>query len=149
MNDKSDYDLVDKVFGDVCDKVDEVGFENLSKPEQYIWAIYLLTEEVRNGGFHQYLSNSFSDDALVALEGLQEVGATEVANVCKELFALLPGGKPAPTQEERQDQLDAVDDAMGEDAFDERRWQLEERFYGLLDDLHERMVAFVRAKVLS
>ncbi len=99
---------------------------------------------MRNGGFHQYLSNSFSDDALVALEGLQEVGATEVANVCKELFALLPGGKPAPTQEERQDQLDAVDDA-----FDERRWQLEERFYGLLDDLHERMVAFVRAKVLS
>ena len=149
MDGKEAHELLVEVFDEICDKADEVGFKNLSKLEQYVFAIWQLDAEVCNGGFHQYMVNSFSDHALVALEGLEEMGARDIAEVCKKFFALLPGGKPAATDEERQEQLEAVEDAMGEEAFDEQCAKLEERLYGLNGDLYERMAAFVRAKGLG
>lgn len=126
-----------------------VGFDRLSRAEQVFSIIWALEAEVNNGGFSQYMFNSAGDNAALAPGALREVGAVAAAEVCERFYALLPGGAPARTRDERQAQLDSVAASVGEDRFEEVSVELEQRFYALEDDLRVRMVDHARANDLA
>lgn len=129
--------------------LERAGFDGLSKAEQVFVVIWELEAEVNNGGFSQYMFNSYGDHASLAPGALREVGATAAAEVCERFFAMLPGGAPARTQDERQEQLDSAAAARGEERFEEDCVDLERRFYALEDDLRVRMVEWSRAHDLT
>jgi len=129
----------------VCARQQQLGFDGLSKPEQVFAVIWMLEAELNNGGFSQYLFNSSGDEAALATPALREVGAAAAAEVCEQFYALLPGGAPARTQDERQAQLDSAAAKRGEDEFEEECQRLEQRFYALEDDLRKRLVGYLRA----
>ncbi len=137
------------VWGGICADLERLGFDGLPKPEQVFAVIWMLEAEVENGGFSQYMFNSSGDQAALAPGALREVGAPAAAEVCERFYALLPGGAPARTQDERQAQLDSAAAARGEGRFEEDCKELEQRFYALEDDLRMRMVDYSRANDLA
>jgi hypothetical protein len=70
------------------------------------------------------------------------VGADQAANVCERFFAMLPGGTPLSDRNARQEQLEAAEAALGQDAFDNACQVLEREFYALEGDLSDRLWAF-------
>jgi RimJ/RimL family protein N-acetyltransferase len=130
------------VWERLCDRQDQVGFEKLSRPAQVLAAIWMLQCEVDNGGFPQWMFNSYGDHAELAVTGLRELGAVKAADVCECFFALL-GGLPAGDRDAREEKMHAVADAIGEGAFEQATRPLEEAFYALEDDLRERLYRFV------
>lgn len=116
-------------------------------PEQAFAAIWDLEGEINSGGFSGYLFNSAGDDAALARETLEAIGATESLAVFDDFLALLPGGSAGATQDDRQEQLDRMNEALGEDEVEERLGALDQRFYATQDDLRARLFAFASAKL--
>lgn len=141
--------LLKRAWDRVFANEQRVGFDGLSRSEQVFSVIWALEAEVNNGGFSQYMFNSAGDQAALAPGALREVGAGGVAEVCERFYALLPGGAPARTQDERQAQLDAVAASLGEEQFEQVSAELEQRFHALEDDLRVRMVDYSRANGLT
>jgi len=141
----------DAILCSVCDRVsaraEEVGFENLTRPEQVFDAIWWLEAEVNNGGFDQYMFNSAGDRCELVLDALAEVGAHATAEICREMYAMMPDGRPSTDRFTRQDQLELAHSTMGEE-FGERCTALDHRFYDTEDDLRTLMVAYVHANNL-
>lgn len=127
----------------------EVGFDGLGHAERVFVAIWNLETEVNNGGFDQYLFNSSGDHARFVLDALREVGAGPIADICEQVYGILPGGAPATERDERQGQLEAAEQALGEAELMARFGALEQRFYALEDGLRELLVAYVRAHGLA
>jgi hypothetical protein len=98
----------------------------------------MLVAEVENGGLAQYLFNSHGGEGMLAVEALQEMGASQLASDLRAALASLPGGHPAATQDERQAQIDALDpDALTLERFDDA-------FYAAERSLKELMAAHAR-----
>ncbi|HUH04568.1 MAG TPA: DMP19 family protein [Kofleriaceae bacterium] len=124
------------------------GFHRMSHEDQVFYRVWMLEAEVTNGGFWQYIFNSSGGHAITALDSLREIGAHEIAAICERFYALLPGGRPAPFQRQRQDQLEQMMDRLGDEGFDAACNELDNAFYALLDDLHLKLFAFIREDVL-
>lgn len=123
----------------------EVGFASLDHPSRVFLAIWELEAELNNGGFSQWMFNSAGDHAEFAVAALREVGASDAAAACERFFALMPGGRPSPDRDTRQQQLDAASEAAGEDAFEDACSALEQEFYALEDDLRNRLYTHARS----
>lgn len=128
----------------ICEEEQARGFAGLSYADQVFHCIWMLEAELNNGGFSQYMFNSYGDHALATVNALREVGANGLAAVCESFFALLPGGTPAADQDSRQDQIDEVAERMGEDAFEEACSKLEAEFYAGEDELRRQLVRYIR-----
>lgn len=148
MDVKEAEGILFRAWDRVCAREQKLGFGNLRRAEQVFVSIWMLEAEVNNGGFSQYMFNSAGDQGEFVLEALREVGAGPVAETCEQFYVMLPGGRPARTQDERQAQLDSAADIIGEVEFEERCGVLEQRFYALEEDLRSLVVAYVRANGL-
>jgi hypothetical protein len=82
--------------------------ERLSLLEKKLIAVDDLRAEVDNGGFQQYFSNGAADRSALALQGLREMGATQMARVVQRAMSVFPGGKPPAALESRQKAMAAV-----------------------------------------
>ncbi len=122
-----------------------VGFAKLDRADQLFIVIWELEAEVNNGGFSQWMFNSFGGQPELAVVALRELGASAVADVCERFFALLPGGRPESDRDARQSQLEAAEAQHGEKAFEDACSALEEEFYSLEDDLRDRLWSLVRS----
>ncbi len=114
--------------------------ESFTEAERTLLLIEELEYQVGNGGLSQYFDNC-GDQALMALEGLRRVGASESASILAE--ALIPFGVagPDPDPERRLVQLDALDSA-------EEHWDtLSERFMGYRDGLPVLKDKWVKANL--
>lgn len=131
----------------VSGELDE-GFHRMAPEDQIFYRVWMLEAEVTNGGFWQYIFNSSGAHAITALDALREIGADELAAICERFYALLPGGRPAAFQRQRQDQLEQMMDRLGDAGFDAACRELETEFYARLDDLHLKLFAFIREDVL-
>lgn len=74
-----DY-LIDHVIGEDFSKA-ESKVKRLSKGFQYVDALWVLTGEVRNGGFNQFFYNHRGGYIETAYEGARAVGADQMAEV--------------------------------------------------------------------
>jgi hypothetical protein len=95
----------------VQQRFDKLGYKKLLPEEQEYSVLWELSVEVMNGGFEQYLANSFGDRALEALEVLKRLRATKARRLLADALAVLDGvGGYSKTQATRQRRLKKVKD---------------------------------------
>jgi hypothetical protein len=88
-----------------------VGYERLTPPERVVYCLDGLEREVNNGGFTQFFANSAGDHALETIEALRTLGAPRVAELVAAAVAVFPDGHPAADRDDRQRQVDQLDEA--------------------------------------
>lgn len=79
----------------------ELGFEKLDLREKELIATLLMHEEIRNGGFLQWLTNSTGDYAAFAVGFLRRVGCFNRLRLIAKASAYFPEGKIPGSQKER------------------------------------------------
>lgn len=115
----------------------EADLQRFSKGQRYVLAIMWYSAEVRNGGHHQFYSNSTGIVWRDAMDGLQAIGMPEAVGVLKGSAELL-GGTPSMIRSVREGQLARVET----DAFD----KLDKHFYDkIMPDLDDRVLAYIKA----
>jgi hypothetical protein len=135
--------LITDIWPPIARRWNAEGFGALSPDEQAFARVWMLVAEVNNGGLAQYLFNSHGGEGLLAIEGLHQMGASELADELRAALAALPGGRPAATQDERQAQIDALDaDAGILERFDQA-------LYDAAGHLNDLMVAFARQYLVA
>jgi len=115
------------------DRLDAVGWKELTDAQRHVLAARFLIDEVNNGGFAQYFFNSSGEYWREALAGLKAIGATSDLELLQEAIAAL-GSSSDDLQ--RNDELARV---VGED--DALFPRLEDRFY---KDEQDREVLLLR-----
>lgn len=108
----------------VFNKIDEVGWEGLTPPQQTYLAVFFYDAEVNNGGHLQYYFNSAGEHAAIAAKGLKEIGAAERAKVAAESIAIFGPSGPATDRDKRISQLSQFTAEQ-----DERLSSLDDRYY--------------------
>jgi hypothetical protein len=82
------------------------GFDGLSAENQRYFAVRLLEAEVYNGGFDQYFINGAADYFPEAVQGLQDMGATEWCRILLAAKQILFGTDEVPgTEGDRWERL--------------------------------------------
>lgn len=101
--------------------------EVLTLGQRALYALYWTRSEVDNGGFHQYLYNSTGMLANEALRGAELIGATEFADLFREVLGMVSGDLFVEDREQRVESLEGLSDEAlaGLD-------RLTERFYTLM-----------------
>lgn len=107
-----------------------LGYSELLPEERGYVAAWWLVVDVNNGGFHQYLTNNTADVALIALEALQQAGATETYTILKQALTILEGvGGYSADRRTREDRIKALPQEGAEfDALDQRFYESSEQF---------------------
>lgn len=80
-------------------------FEDLFEPEKVFMSVWILRNEVNNGGFAQYYENSYSENAEFAVTALRALGAHETAGILERANAIFPGARPPRDQTRRNEML--------------------------------------------
>lgn len=115
----------------------ERSLRRFSQVQRFIFAIDWYRAEVKNGGHHQFYSNSTGIVWKDALEGFRALDAIEFAKILEESATRL-GGSPSLERTQRNDQLDRLDPDFND---------LDDRFYkaeGKLG-LDRLLIEFIRA----
>lgn len=112
----------------------------LRPAERVVWCISELEREVNNGGFSLFFLNSAGDLSAETVAALHTIGARQAAALLTEAMAVFPPPGPAPEQDVRQTQIDALPDSAS------ATWEdLDQRFFGYPDDLTGLLRAYVAA----
>jgi Domain of unknown function (DUF4375) len=110
-------------------------FRRVPAPVGHLFAAHWCQSEVRNGGLHQFFSNSTGVLAPEALEGFRAIGLGELAELLAEAMAFF--GRPYPREQgARRDLLSRQEGERREewDPF----YRLDDRFYEWLDAEDDR-----------
>lgn len=128
----------------VMDLYDRRGFDAMTQPQQFCFAVELYRDEVDNGGHNQYFYNDDSDLYKVAIEGLRAMGATSQATILSDAALAFAPLSPAPANEARRDQMrifGPLQDGIFKTA--------DQRFYHLEDVPAERLDRFMTLYALK
>ena len=82
--------------------------ERLSVIERRLLAVYWLKEEVDNGGFNLYFAGPMGDGSALALQGLRDMGAAQIAKPVQKAVAVFPGGKPPADHDKRVKVMETI-----------------------------------------
>ena len=115
--------LLQLVVGELDSYTGEEELLALPKGQRSLYLISLFDAEVRNGGLHQFFSNSAGDFTSVTLMSLRLVGARDAAQILQEAVKRFPNGTVPEDRNERADVLQEV----GTEAFRD----LDARYYAL------------------
>ncbi|MBX9628533.1 MAG: DMP19 family protein [Gemmataceae bacterium] len=110
------------------------GFRAVRPEVGHLFTAHWCQSEVRNGGFHQFFSNSTGVLAPEALAGFRAIGSAQWADILAEAVALF--GDPYPR--DRADRLDRLDRLM---AANRGRRKNRGPFYALDDRFYHRLHA--------
>lgn len=132
-----------KLWRELARRVDDepMGFAGLSEPEKMHFAVVLLDTEVCNGGFDQYFFNSSSSYYAYAVQGLQEMGATEALNLLlrAKLLEFGPADVPEDTEPRRK-----ILRARHSESLLRQLNHLDTRYYEDVDGMADLSEAFAR-----
>jgi Domain of unknown function (DUF4375) len=113
----------------------EPRLDELPPGQRALYALHWARSEIGNGGFHQYLYNSTGMLANEALRGAELIGATEVAELLREVRTLF-GYKFIEDQGRRIEVLEGLsDEALA------RLEEITDRFYDLIGSADESTLA--------
>ena len=102
------YDRYSKMGEFVTDKEIKQGYESLTSAERIIYQVWVLEEEVDNGGFYQYFFSSAGDHALETLDTLRLIGAVNATHLLEQAIQVF-GNTPFPSnREERLERMDEI-----------------------------------------
>ncbi|MHB1426358.1 MAG: DMP19 family protein [Gemmataceae bacterium] len=127
-------------LGVVLGRHEAVGFRGLTRPQKVYYVIYVLSAEVRNGGFAQYFVNSSGNHANLTVKALREVGAANTAAIVQRALDLFGPDGPDRNRDRRHPQLAAL--TPEQDAEMDR---LNTEFYTDPDDLDAALADYVRS----
>lgn len=85
----------ERLVGEALDRIrerKEEGSDALQPAENGYYAVFGVEMEVDNGGFHQYFLNSAGNDAALALEWLDRIGARQEREILEAACRRFPGG---------------------------------------------------------
>lgn len=139
LEDKTKF-LID-MFMRLCEKSNYgENLDVLTAEEQVFYINNELEQEVNNGGFSQYLSNSSGNYAHRVKDCLRTIGAHKTAEICQNAFSAF--GQPIPTdREERFDFLEEYET----DKVAEILSKCDERFYKYEDDLEALNYNYIKS----
>ena len=86
MNSDFNIDIIDSIY----ERIEIVGYENITREERHFFDIWWLEAEVNNGSFDQYFNNSSGLNAKNALEALTVIGAKKMSLILKKAIDLFP-----------------------------------------------------------
>ena len=117
----------------------------LTHGEQLVYTlICALDGEVKNGGLHQYLTNSSGDRAEDVKGYLSELGATELRSMFDEVSDFFPG-KVIPKDRAERDSVLWPHDEPAKSAIMDQVEGIERRYAGYWNDLWRRVMDYVEA----
>jgi hypothetical protein len=124
-----------------------------SREEQRYFAVNLLEGEVYNGGFDQFFWNSSGDYYHLAVEGLEELGASSSLGLVKEAAdAVFGNSEPPIDQEERWRIMGSktrrLSDILNRFRQTSRLERLDTQFWEDPDHLSDRLTAYAEEKGL-
>lgn len=122
----------------VFERMDEVGFENLTEAERTVASVRMLIDEVNNGGFWQYFFNSSGDYVGAALEGLIAIGARETEKALLKATNLFGGQGPSENRDSRIGQLEELSKKT-----QARLRALDDAFYKDPDGIEAKLFLFI------
>lgn len=99
---------------------------DLSQYQIGLCSAWLCQMEVRNGGFHQFFSNSSGIAAREAVMGFTMIGATNCAQILREAIAMFPNGECPEETYDRHADLNEIPP--------EQFRPLEKRFYAQIQN---------------
>ena len=102
-------DVPGMLFRRLLSKHALVGLEGMTRPEQVLWLVFELCEEIANGGLAQYFGNSSAERAELVPEALLELGFAPLARAFRVVVASTR--HPAALQAFEQ-QVDAVSEPL-------------------------------------
>ena len=138
---QADFDLVTMHFERVSVLVDSQGYDGLPEHDKLIYSIWWLEGDVNNGGFDQYFFNSYGNYVADAIRGLEVIGAKRAASIVVRATMLFPRPGPSPDRHVRQNQLDAMDEAVRAQFA-----RLDEAFLEYPDDIERLMASYLRGQ---
>lgn len=124
----------------VFTRMDGVGFDSLTEPEQNFASVRMLIDQVNNGGFDQYFFNSSGNYAADARHGLNVIGARHTEKLLRRAMTLFGPDGPSPDRDIRKAQLDQ----LVESAHDKIA-ALEGSFYKDRDEIEKLLHLYVAA----
>jgi len=117
----------------------------LTHGEQLVYTLICdLDGEVKNGGLHQYLTNSSGDRAEDVKGYLSELGATELRSMFDEVSLFFPDRVIPKDRAEREAVLWPRDEPAKSAIMDQVE-VIERRYVGYWDDLWQRVMDYVEA----
>jgi hypothetical protein len=92
-----------------CDaKAQRLGLKRLTATERIVVLVSRANFEIELGGLDAFYYNSAGDEAVLTVDALEVVGATQAASILREANALFPGGSPPRDREKRFAGLEVV-----------------------------------------
>jgi hypothetical protein len=122
------WDVIERAFEELRTPYEpDPRLAMLTPGQRAQYALHWARSEIDNGGFHQYLFNSTGMLANDAFRGAELIGATEFAQVFRDVRSLFGGDTFVEDHVQRADLLEGLsDEALA--SLD----QLTERFYSLM-----------------
>jgi hypothetical protein len=127
------------IMDSIGERIEAEGFDALTDPERYYWAIWWLESEANNGTFDQYFSNSSGELALEALQGLKAVGAKQMADIFQLAIDMFPSSQVPKDRQQRNKILDSFTSSE-----EERLEKLSHEFTDYPDDLPFLLNVYVK-----
>lgn len=102
-------DFVIGMYSYLCRKSDcGENADVFTKSERVFFVCHEVMDEVSNGGFSQFFFNSSGNFSMECEAAFREIGANEVADICRKAVACF--GKPLPAdRNEREDLLEELE----------------------------------------
>ncbi len=92
-----------------CDaKAQRLGLNRLTTVERIVVLVSHANFEIELGGLDAFYYNSAGDEAVLTIDALEAVGATQAASGLRKSNALFPGGSPPRDREKRFAGLEVV-----------------------------------------
>jgi Domain of unknown function (DUF4375) len=131
------WDVIAPAFGELRTPYEpDPRLDELTPGQRALYALHWARSEIGNGGFHQYLYNSTGMLANEALRGAGLIGATDFAELFREVRTLVFGNTFIEDQSRRIDVLEG----LSEEALAKLE-ELTDRFYELMGSADESALA--------
>ena len=137
---KDETDVILGIGGLLWDKSkNDENFESLNQFEKNVLFIEMLEGQVNNGGFDQYFFNSSGEYAHETLTALEQVGATNAAELLEQAINAFPELPIPKDTEQRRELMDDLPERIS------NTWdQLDNRFYEYPDNIGGLTIAYVK-----
>jgi len=131
--------IIEERIKDDYEHEDEI-VRSLPRGLQYVYATWLLEDEIDNGGFNQYFYNSWSEFQNEALEGFERMGAKEYAGLLSKAIAIHNKEKALHDKVKREGTLESFFDSYAETELT----KLDKKFYSCTEDLSRLRITYIR-----
>ncbi len=124
----------------LCDKAENLGYQNLTPAEQVWMDIRSLIDSTNNGGIISYFYNSGADRLNECLAALDLLDATTVRAQLERIIALFPDGVP-DTVIGRNEVIDSWDD--NDESINSLLEEVDNVMFSQIEQLEEKLNQFL------